>query len=37
MWKREGAALRRLDYFTIGFDSWGAPPLKIWIDGLSLR
>jgi len=36
-WQREGPALPILHYLTIGFDSWGAPPLKIWIDGLSLR
>ena len=26
-----------LNYLTIGFDSWGAPPLWIWIDGMSVR
>lgn len=35
-WKREGAALETLQWLSLGFDSWGAPPLEIWIDGLSL-
>jgi parallel beta-helix repeat protein len=33
-WVREGPALATVNYLTIGFDSWGAPPLRIWIDGL---
>ncbi|MBN2559593.1 MAG: right-handed parallel beta-helix repeat-containing protein [Phycisphaerae bacterium] len=26
-----------LNYLTIAFDSWGAPPLRIWIDGMALK
>lgn len=37
LWKREGADLSVINYLTLGFDSWGAPPLWIWIDGLSFR
>lgn len=37
MWRREGDVPTRLSWLTIGFDSWGAPPLAIWIDGLSLQ
>ena len=36
-WKLEGELPKSVKYLTIGFDSWGAPPLKIWIDGMSLR
>ncbi|MCY2991562.1 MAG: right-handed parallel beta-helix repeat-containing protein [Planctomycetota bacterium] len=36
-WKREGSPLAVLNYLTIGFDSWGAPPLRIWIDGLAVK
>ena len=36
-WKREGTELETANYLTIGFDSWGAPPLRIWIDGLALK
>ena len=36
-WKREGHALAVLNYLTIGFDSWGAPPLRIWLDGLAVK
>lgn len=36
-WKREGELPQSLKYLTIGFDSWGAPPLRIWIDGMALR
>lgn len=35
-WTREGAPLETLQWLSLGFDSWGAPPLEIWIDGLSL-
>ena len=37
LWKREGADLGSLNYLTLGFDSWGAPPLRIWIDGLAWK
>jgi parallel beta-helix repeat protein len=38
-WRREakGAALATVNWITLGFDSWGGPPLTIWIDGLGLR
>jgi hypothetical protein len=37
VWKREGGPMAVLNYLTIGFDSWGAPPLRIWVDGLALK
>jgi parallel beta-helix repeat protein len=37
LWKREGAELTTVNSLTIGFDSWGAPPLRIWIDGLAIK
>ncbi|MFO0929460.1 MAG: PKD domain-containing protein [Gemmataceae bacterium] len=37
LWKREGADLKTMNYLTIGLDSWGAPPLRIWLDGLGLE
>lgn len=37
LWKREGRPIAVLNYLTIGFDSWGAPPLRIWIDGMALK
>jgi hypothetical protein len=36
-WERKGELPATLNYLTIGFDSWGAPPLWIWLDGMSLR
>ncbi len=36
-WQREGTELQTLNYLTLGFDSWGAPPLRIWLDGLALK
>lgn len=36
-WKAEGNRLRQLNWLTLGFDSWGAPPLRIWLDGLGVR
>jgi len=35
-WTREGDLPEMLNYLTIGFDSWGGEPLRIWIDGLGL-
>ncbi|MFM7077510.1 MAG: right-handed parallel beta-helix repeat-containing protein [Planctomycetaceae bacterium] len=35
-WTREGAALEEAAEIGIGFDSWGAPPLEIRLDGLHL-
>jgi parallel beta-helix repeat protein len=37
-WTRDGKGkVGTVKYFTIGFDSWGAPPLRIWVDGLGLK
>lgn len=36
--RREGAKdLKTIHWISIGVDSWGAPPLRIWIDGLALK
>ena len=35
-WQRTGVPLETMQWLSLGFDSWGAPPLEIWIDGLSL-
>ncbi len=36
--RREGAEdLKAVNWISIGVDSWGAPPLRIWIDGLAIR
>jgi parallel beta-helix repeat protein len=36
-WQKEGELPNLLRSLEIGFDSWGAPPLFIWIDGLGLK
>lgn len=36
-WKQDGKLPATLRTLEIGFDSWGAPPLLIWIDGLGLK
>jgi parallel beta-helix repeat protein len=36
-WKREGPKITQVNWVTLGFDSWGAPPLSFWIDGLGLK
>ena len=36
-WQRDGTDLTTANYLTIGVDSWGAPPLRMWIDGLALE
>jgi len=36
-WKRDGQDTITINYLTIGFDSWGAPPLSIWLDGLAWK
>ncbi len=36
-WKRSGDTISEIEKLDIGFDSWGAPPLWIWLDGLGLR
>jgi hypothetical protein len=37
LWKREGSAITTVNFLSIGFDSWGAPPLRIWLDGLAIK
>ncbi|HEY3322719.1 MAG TPA: right-handed parallel beta-helix repeat-containing protein [Planctomycetota bacterium] len=44
LWKRDssagvpaGAEMTTANWLTIGFDSWGAPPLRIWLDGLAFK
>lgn len=37
MWKRSGFDIREVQEIRIGFDSWGAPPLEIWLDGLTIQ
>lgn len=36
-WQVDGSAPEKLRALSLGFDSWGAPTLRIWIDGLSLE
>ncbi len=36
-WQRLGDVPRRLAAISIAVDSWGAPSLKLWLDGLSLQ
>jgi nitrogen fixation protein len=36
-WKRQGPELKKVTELALGFDSWGAPPLDIWIDVLAFR
>ena len=36
-WQRDGELPAELRAVSLGFDSWGAPPLKIWIDGLAIE
>jgi hypothetical protein len=35
-WERDGALPERLAALTIAVDSWGAPPLRVWLDGVLL-
>ncbi|HEX5051014.1 MAG TPA: right-handed parallel beta-helix repeat-containing protein [Planctomycetota bacterium] len=37
LWRREGPQIHTVNWITLGFDSWGAPPLSFWIDGLGLK
>ena len=32
-----GGAIQTLNWLTVGLDSWGAPALDVWLDGLALR
>ena len=36
-WQPSGDVLQTVTEIRLGFDSWGAPPLEIWLDGLSVR
>ncbi len=36
-WKREGTLPAAASAISLGFDSWGAPGLLLWIDGLALE
>jgi len=36
-WKRTGELPARVEWLAVGVDSWGAPPLQIWLDGLAWR
>jgi parallel beta-helix repeat protein len=36
-WQRSGDVPQRLKAISIAVDSWGAPPLKLWLDGLMLQ
>ena len=36
-WQREGDLPNTAQAVSLAFDSWGAPPLTIWVDGLGLR
>lgn len=36
-WHREGPLPERLAAISIAIDSWGAPPLQVWLDGLMLH
>jgi hypothetical protein len=36
-WQRVGERIQTVKSVRLGFDSWGAPPLLIWIDGLGFE
>lgn len=36
-WQREGPELERVTELALGFDSWGAPPLDVWVDRLAFH
>jgi parallel beta-helix repeat protein len=36
-WRRDGDLPAQPKAITLAFDSWGAPPLQIWIDGLAFE
>jgi hypothetical protein len=36
-WKRSGVEMKAIREIRFGFDSWGAPPLFIWLDGLTVH
>jgi parallel beta-helix repeat protein len=37
LWDRSGDEIETAHELTIGFDSWGAPPLQIWMDGMGWK
>ncbi len=36
IWQREGSVPETLAAIECGFDSWGTPPLTLWLDGMGL-
>ena len=36
-WDQAGVLPSKIETISIGFDSWGADPLTIWIDGLAVK
>ncbi len=36
-WQRVGDEISKIDYVTIGIDSWDSQPLQLWIDGLVIQ
>lgn len=36
-WTRDGDIPRTVTAISLCFDSWGAPPLRLWVDGMGLR
>ncbi len=36
IWKRDGELPKEIHAVSIAFDSWGAPPLTIWLDGMAI-
>ena len=36
-WQRDGDLPLRAQAVSLAFDSWGAPPLRLWIDGLAIE
>jgi parallel beta-helix repeat protein len=37
VWKPEGEPIDAVGQLRFGFDSWGAPTLEIWLDGVAIR
>ncbi|MFM7863638.1 MAG: hypothetical protein ACKPHU_05450 [Planctomycetaceae bacterium] len=35
-WVRDGALPSEICAVSLCFDSWGAPPLQLWLDGLAI-
>lgn len=36
-WQTEGKLPTKIQHLTIGIDSWGGDPFKLWIDGLAIE